>query len=175
VWNLLDENRITHSCNFWLLRGVVADQPAIVSGTFYSTRSIPKHGGTKPNPTKYGHDRCPTGKHSSADSTKQHYTFQELQAVTGLTFSALLIDCEGCIETLFAGNTVPLRQLLASVRTIILEADMPIGAADCEHHCVDYAKWVTMFAEIGLKVVHKEQDPVYPKIFHYVFQRFAAP
>ena len=48
---------------------------------------------------------------------------------------------------------------------------MPIGALDCTHDCVDYTQWIKDFAEAGLKVVFKQQDPVFTKIYHYVFKR----
>lgn len=102
---------------------------------------------------------------------KQHYSFEEIQSVTNVTFTALLIDCEGCIESMFAGNVQPMPVLLRNIRTIILEADMPIGAPDCTHNCVDYAKWIDLFESVGLKTVYKQQDPIYTRIYHYVFRR----
>lgn len=172
----MDENRREHNCNFWLLRGVIADQPAVISGTFYSTRASSAGRGTKPHRTSAlaPRDRCPQHKSSNRQGSvlpKQHYTFAEIQNVTSLQFSALLIDCEGCIETAFLGNAEPLSSLLKNVNTVILEADMPLGAADCQQDCVDYAKWVTAFSSAGLNQVQKTQDPVYTKIYHYVFQR----
>jgi hypothetical protein len=157
VWNLLDENRHTHRCAFWLLRGAVADRPMRVAGSTYSTRSTPLRKASD------------TDTHTSG---RQSYTFEQIQAVTKLSFSALLIDCEGCIESLFSGAPhVPLSQLLQGVQTIILEADMPTGAPDCAFYCVQYSTWIAKFDSVGLKLTHQEQDPVYRKIFHYVFQR----
>lgn len=174
VWNLLDENRVRHNCNFWLLRGVISDQPAEISGTFYSTRSVSKVpaiiGKRKENILP-----CPARQRTDNTgiilTSKRHYTFDEIQKFTNLTFTALLIDCEGCISSLFRGNTTALSVQLHNINTIILEADMPIGALDCTHDCVDYAQWVREFASAGLKVVYREQDPIYTKIYHYVFKR----
>lgn len=104
-------------------------------------------------------------------AARQHYTLEEIQRVTNITLSALLIDCEGCIESMFAGNSQTLSAVLSKINTIILEADMPVGAPDCEHNCVDYSKWVSLFESIGLKVVFKQQDPMYTRIYHYVFRR----
>lgn len=170
MWNLLDENRKTHRCSFWLLRGVVADKPASVSGMFYSTRATASNT-TRTQSSRMVPDRCQPSSAQLAVAPKRHYTFSEIQKATGQRFSALLIDCEGCIETLFAGNHMPLSELLREVRTIILEADMAVGAADCTHDCVDYSKWVETFKTAGLNFVRKTQDPVFPKIQHYVFQR----
>lgn len=121
-----------------------------------------------------GATRCPTSDESlrrPEQLSKEYYTFEELQTITRFQFSALLIDCEGCIETLFRGNTSSLGSMLRLVDVIILEADMPIGAADCTHDCVDYSKWISIFSSIGLHVKYKERDRIYPKIYHYVFQR----
>jgi hypothetical protein len=176
VWNLLDENRRSHKCNFWLLRGVVGDQPVDIAGTFYSTRTVGKSNLKRSSRlTKHpGATRCPTSDGSvrrSEQLSKEYYTYEELQTITKFQFSALLIDCEGCIETLFRGNTSSLGNMLRLVNVIILEADMPVGAADCTHDCVDYSKWIHTFSSIGLHVIHKEKDRIYPKIYHYVFLR----
>jgi FkbM family methyltransferase len=174
VWNLLDENAKAHNCHFWLLRGAVSDRPVTIDGTFYSTRSIAAPSKTHRARGWHGQDRCnDLDAHSRIplEPPKSSYTYEELQAVTKLRFTALLIDCEGCIESLFAGNSVSLDKLLQDVNTIILEADMPVGALDCTHDCVDYAVWIAKFAAMGLAMVETVQDPVYPKIFHYVFQR----
>ncbi|KAJ1424702.1 hypothetical protein B484DRAFT_398180 [Ochromonadaceae sp. CCMP2298] len=154
VWNLLDENRHTHRCSFWLLRGAVAEGPVRVTGSMYSTRSV--------------HSKASAD--TGGGSGRQSYTFERIQQVTNLSFTALLIDCEGCIESLFSG-CAPLPQLLQGVRTIMLEGDMPKGAPDCAYNCVDYSTWIAKFDSMGLKLTHSEQDPVYKKIFHYVFQR----
>ena len=94
-------------------------------------------------------------------------SLESIQSITNLTVTALLIDCEGCIETLFMGNQQSLEQLLRGVNTIILEADMPIGALDCS----DYASSIVKFKKLGLNVVYKQQDPIYKKIYHDVFRR----
>ena len=192
VWNLLDENRRRHRCNFWLLRGVVADQPAVAAsaagalgGGLYSTRTLPR----KESPG----DRLRLGHRS--------YGLQELQAATNISLTALLIDCEGCIQRLFRSprdaESAPgqhnnnlltdsvgvekkepsyptvdeVRRLLHGVHTIILEADMPRGAQDCHFDCVDYSKWEALFNEAGLQTVSRSPDPIYRAIIHYVFRR----
>lgn len=158
VWNLLDENLYRHHCDGWLLRGVVSDRPATTTlGFSYGTRSISI-------PLKSDKEILHLGKRS--------YTFLEIQQFTNITVSALLIDCEGCIQTIFRGNDQPLSQLLSAVRTIILEADMPIGSLECKDNCVDYAVWEKSFQSIGFSIAHKEIDPIFRSIVHYVFKRF---
>jgi hypothetical protein len=175
VWNLLDENRHTHNCHFWLLRGAVSDRPVNINGIFYSTRSVPINGSRGAKGWLGPQDLCTAEQKlpasSQPTSIKRSYTYEEIQEVAKLRFTALLIDCEGCITSLFAGNSAPLGELLRDVQTIILEADMPVGALDCTQDCVDYTVWIAKLKEIGLEVVDTVQDPVYPKIFHYVFQR----
>jgi hypothetical protein len=171
VWNLLDENRHTHNCHFLLLRGAVSDRPVTIDGTFYSTRSVAVKATRGAKGWQGPQDRCTTDQNLSAMSPKRSYTYEEIQEVTKLRFTALLIDCEGCIDSVFAGNVAPLGELLKDVKTIVLEADMPVGAQDCTHDCVDYAVWIAKLKAIELEVVETVQDPVYPKIFHYVFQR----
>ena len=186
MWNLLDENRKQHNCNFWLLRGVISDKPAGITGTLYSTRSKPQSHKENQNKKKLAYEmNCGSAVHTAHDSALdnnnntsvqvhspyRHYSLESIQAITNLKVTALLIDCEGCIETLFMGNQQPLEQLLRGVNTIILEADMPIGALDCLHDCVDYASWIVKFKLLGLNVVYKQQDPIFKKIYHYVFRR----
>lgn len=196
VWNLLDENRRTHNCDFWLLRGVISDRPAVAAaaeGVGYATRA----------------EDAPLVA-PSAFNSREHYTLRQIQQTLNMTFTALLIDCEGCIGALFrdeppahtasaavaaaapaaarggraAGGRAQavaeplpalpeLMALLREVRTVILEGDMAVGARDCAFNCVDYSLWERRLNAVGLRTVHKEQDPVYPAIFHFVFQRNA--
>eukprot|EP01033_Poteriospumella_lacustris_P007661 gene7661-5508_t len=167
VWDQLEENRASHKCSFWLLRGVIGTEPVIIEGSSYATRSVQGKGHLK-SPV---HTNC--GYHPDPRSTVMNtvYTFEQIQVVTQMTFSALLIDCEGCIDFMFRGNTRPLSEVLANVRTILLEGDMPIGAPDCTVNCVDYDKWVNEFVAIGFVVAEKNQDKKYPWIYHYAFVR----
>lgn len=167
VWDSLEENRASHKCSFWLLRGVVGTEPVIIQGDSYATRSV-QGKGTLHSPV---HSRC--GYHPDPRSTPMNtvYTFEQVQQVTQMTFSTLLIDCEGCIDFMFRGNSRPLAEVLANVRTILLEGDMPVGAPDCTTNCVDYDKWVKDFVAMGFVVAEKNQDKKYPWIYHYAFVR----
>ena len=160
VWNILDQNSIDHRCSFWLLRGTISDKPLldVTADSLYNTRSIASP--LLPSPL-------------SKSGSKRSYTMEEIQQVTNLSVSAVLIDCEGCIDSLFAGNSLPFGALLANISTIILEADMSTAALDCKSRCVDYNEWIDNFAAVGLSVVHKEQDSMYRQIWHYVFSRIS--
>jgi hypothetical protein len=141
-WHALTFNRHTHNCNFWLVQGVISDVPVTVATKGYATR-------TKRVLEPYNHTR----------SERESFTFEEIQTITGLQLTALMIDCEGCIETLFLGNgNKTLNELLQHVNTIILEGDMPIGAPDCSANCVNYSAWHERFELAGLKLVEKMQE-----------------
>lgn len=158
VWNLLVENSFSHFCNYWLVRGVISDRPSVVSSGLYATRTT---GATK----RIG------GETGNAKISKSFFTFNEIQELTNLRVSVLLIDCEGCINYLFNGNGVALKDLLIDVRLIILEGDMSIKSKDCRFECVDYDKWENTFNSVGFITARKIVDPVFPSIFHYVFHR----
>jgi hypothetical protein len=165
VWSSLLQNRHSHRCNFWLVKGNIADRHVDVIQNSYGTRSTPKNE-TSEEVVK----RTSQHGHSS-------FNFEDIQVITGVKLTALLIDCEGCIETLFNTNSVQdnsparLAPLLRHVKTILLEGDMPVGARDCTFNCVNYTTWEHNFNAIGLKTTVKEQDGRYPWIIHYVFQR----
>jgi hypothetical protein len=84
-----------------------------------------------------------------------------------------MIDCEGCVDTLFRGTGKPLLELLSNVDTIILEGDMPVGAPDCLFDCVDYLSWHMKFSDAGLTLVEEIQDDLYVWIKTYVYKRRA--
>ena len=154
VWESLSFNRHTHNCAGWTVRGVIADAPATTNNRSYGTRSIPVA--------------------QTAASRRRHrhsFTFEEIQIITGLTVSALMIDCEGCLEMLFRGSSKPLGQLLEHVNTIIMEGDMPIGAPDCEFACVNYTQWHEKFRDAGLQLVESIRDDQFLWIYTFVYRR----
>ena len=100
--------------------------------------------------------------------------FQEIQSITYLRFSVLLIDCEGCIEYIFSEQEkLHLNTTLANVRVILLEKDMPVGAPDCQVDCVDYAVWNQRFLDAGFAEVVNFQDRAFPFIYHTAYARNA--
>lgn len=153
VWHLLAHNQQQHRCSFWVMRGVVSNQGHSLSPHSYGTRT-----------QKTG----PRGANLS---------FREIQKAVGLRFNALLIDCEGCIDSLFleGDESQPsletIRESLKDVHTIILEADMSHLAPDCYKDCVHYEQWTERLQALGFEKVHQQADPRFWFIFHYVFQR----
>jgi hypothetical protein len=111
---------------------------------------------------------------SPATPSNKYLTYEEIQKETKLRFTALLIDCEGCINNLFRGyDTSPalLAKTLEAVEVIILEGDMAIRTPTCRNDCVDYSVWKENFHSMGFRIVRQQSDPEFPFIFHYVFQR----
>lgn len=159
VMKYLMLNRESHFCNFYL------NPFPIGNSTF-------KHAGKK---TGYANRVIPDTASSSSSSTISHYTYEEIQKVVGFTFTTLLIDCEGCIQYIFQGNSVPLRDLLSEVDTILIEGDMPMSTphmkSGCEFNCVNYDEWEKTFISMGFNLVAKERDARIKYIYHYVFKR----
>jgi hypothetical protein len=161
VWNLLNLNRIVHQCNFLLYRGVVASESMVLESASYDTRTIKKTRQSTVN----------------ANTSLEATPFHKLEDMLGWNFTALLIDCEGCIEPLFktyvANNQ--LAAVLKNVRVIVLEADMSDQSPSCFAACVDYKKWIDLLATIGFGVVHFEFDRQFADIIHYVLDRSGQP
>lgn len=153
VWPALELNRYTHKCGGWLVRGVISDRGVTtVEENGYATRAVAKDAGRGPN------------------LLKTSFTLNEIQNITGLHLTALIIDCEGCLPFLFQGAS-SIRDALANIRVILMEGDMPKGAPDCKHDCVDYIAWENKFADAGFTMIEKEQDKLFPWIYNYVFEK----
>lgn len=142
-------------CKFWIVRGAISDRPVKTVSNYYATRGI--------------------AVNEKAEDIDRHgrrsFTFEEIQIIAGFKISTLLIDCEGCIDSLFNGVNKTLSQILVNVQTILLEADMPINAHDCKENCVNYTQWETSLNAIGFRTVEKYQDKEYLHIYHMAFQR----
>ena len=130
----------------------------MVNEASYATRTLPKENKLKSvlNFTTVG-----------------HFTLHDIQKELNFQFTAMLIDCEGCINSLFGTNidTATLGKLLHNVRTIILEGDMSDRDGLCTSFCVNYGQWIEKFKALGFTVVEEEQDKKFPAIVHYVLQR----
>lgn len=170
VWNLLAFNRQIHTCNFWTYRGVISNQSAVVAPASYATRAVASKPSTATPPTTID-----TITPTSPTTPSNHFmTYEKIQQETKLQFTALLIDCEGCINHLFRGydsSPTLLATTLQSVEVIILEGDMAMRTPTCKQDCVDYAVWIEIFHSMGFRIIHQQSDPEFPFIFHYVFQR----
>jgi hypothetical protein len=174
VWFILAHNQQLHRCSFWTFRGAVSHTPVVVSSAEYATRAIS-------NPSA----SSPTNK---APVVVMNYF--ALQKAVNMSFTAILIDCEGCIEQLFAlppthrdsssvtneldiseAQAKHVRTMLETVKTIIIETDMKQQTPHCQHDCVNYHKWFALFSRLGYKQTHSARDVVYSFIDHVVFSR----
>jgi hypothetical protein len=164
VWYLLALNRLTHHCSFWIYRGIISQYAMSIAHGSYDTRTIPVTNKNKPD--------------SSFSSTALNsMTIHQIQKELNLTFSVLLIDCEGCIQSLFehahdeTNSFLKWKQEMSHVKTIILEGDMSFRSPFCFSNCIDYKPWIVKFLAIGFHLVSQVADPEFADIVHYVLQR----
>jgi hypothetical protein len=156
VWSSLEFNRHVHLCSFWLVRGVIADRAASTTQNGYASRGIPNQNDD--------HDKL----------VRSHYTLGEIQNITGLRLTVLVVDCEGCLPFLFPADKGDdgVRTALAHVRVILMEGDMPIApGTDCSHDCVDYKEWEDRLQRVGFTMAEKSVDSQFPWINNYIFVR----
>jgi FkbM family methyltransferase len=152
VWGSLLRNRASHYCNFWLLRGVISD----------SAYTIKKSSDAETWATRVSF----TGKEDSTASERKSLTFAEVMDLTGVVPTVLIIDCEGCLNSIFRG--ADLSAVLAPVRVVIMEADNPGGMSD-----KSYEAWETTFAEHGFSMKEKSVDKMWGHdgVLNYVFSK----
>lgn len=183
VWESLEINIDAHNCSMYIVKFPIGDSDIEMKLDSYGTRGIP----------------LPPSPKSTIDSfeskNKRHFSYNEIQDIVGFKFTALLIDCEGCIRYLFGkesikGQRKSLQYMLRYVDTIILEGDMgknnkklvqeslnyesnklKSGKSRVCHECVDYDKWEKIFVMLGFRVQVKIQDKLFKDIYHYVFKR----
>ena len=169
VWSSLVQNRHDHNCDFWLLRGVVADrEPHIVTAQSYGTRTF------------FDDDDISTSLSLSkvkdtSSSPRAAFSLADVQSLTKLQLTALVIDCEGCIDSMLPSDLAELCQALVHVRTIVLEGDMPMReiapGSDCERACTNYTAWEERFNKLGFSTTVAEVDDMFPWIINYAFGR----
>lgn len=166
VWNDLLINRQMHNCKFWLLRGSIGNTEVVVSGTNYASRALPvpiasKSVKNQQQLNAINKNNITTNSLQQESRNRPYFGFQEIQEITNIKATVLLIDCEGCISEIFKakGSDVvdfkTLGNLLINVKTIILEGDMKVGTKECGSRCVDYSIWERKFKSIGFKIDYK--------------------
>jgi FkbM family methyltransferase len=132
--DLLLHNRETHHCNFYVLKGLVGDQPLrFQPGGYGSRTSMQAEGPLVPN-----------------------VPFAELEAFVGFQFDTLLLDCEGCIQ-----DVLPLEEhqpMLQNIALILMEEDM----ADHLRHADQYKHWHMVFVKAGFRRIWHAHDTANP-------------
>ena len=124
-------NRDANHCNVHVFSGSVSAQRMFL------------------NPHDYGShtSKVPSELYRSAAFEVPNVSYRQLEAAIGARFNAVLIDCEGCIETL------PL-PLLEQVDLILIEED--------GFRQVNYQKWHKWFKSQGFTRVWYARDSVFP-------------
>jgi FkbM family methyltransferase len=138
VWDFLEENLNSHSCNARMLRGAVSSTDLHVAAKLnkkrgYSNRPVEKGGKVVPG-----------------------FRFHEVQEALGKKVDTLLIDCEGCAQFMMDQISDPIKS--GQIKLIIIEGDMPVGAKDCKKNCMDYEKFFGFLTENGFEMVDKFND-----------------
>lgn len=172
AWKAFEENRDSHQCSMWLLKGAIGTNPYLVQPMGdNNARALPVISSTTPASLR-GSVATITPQ-VEEEKGRDFFTFRDVQVITGLTFTALHFDCEGCIDVFFksTNNQYGLDRLLQNIRLITIDATMSIGAPDCQEKCVDYNLWTMRFQDLGYSMEVKLADPDYPWKFHYVFVR----
>ena len=119
VWSTLESNKEKNNCSFHILKGCISKIPR--SLTNFSVY--------------YGYG---TSSYKDSTSTVPYYTLDQVKQLFGIqTFTALVADCEGCLEDFLTENLC----LLDSLRILIFEKDYP-------EHC-NYTKITELLGEKG--------------------------
>lgn len=151
VWSALDQNLQSHDCQATVLKGVVGTQERhIVTPSGYGTRT------------------------ALAQLTVPSTSFVTLEAQLGQPFDAMLIDCEGCVETFLAENPTA----LDNIKVIMLEGDMGVYsghmAPDCGDRCVKYDELInSLITSHGFELMEANTDSTSccPWIHHFALQK----
>jgi FkbM family methyltransferase len=103
VWYVLEKNRDINQCSFHILKGCISKKPRSLTNLSvfygYGTRCIQDNQSTVP---------C--------------YTLDQVKEMFGIdTFTALVADCEGCLEDFLFENP----SLLDTLRLFLFEKDYP--------------------------------------------------
>lgn len=126
VWYILEENQINHHCSFWQYRGVVTDQVVFVNPASYATRTstsmnsslFSSRSSSNRTATRRSHNARSAELPAVASMTDtmprliDNLSLEALQQQVGFRFTVLLIDCEGCINSLFQNDGIRLKDSL---------------------------------------------------------------
>jgi len=101
VWAIHEFNKLTHNCASWSVFGVLGkeDVKVLADSEFYNTRT--------------------SGDKDAEGVMVRHYTWDNVERVTGLKVDTVIMDCEGCWVDIVRENLDKFR----NVNTVILEND----------------------------------------------------
>jgi len=98
VWETLEKNKKNIESQYKIVKGVISNKKMSFQKNGYATSQVADEASTVP-----------------------HYTFNQIREMVDMPFTALVADCEGCIEHFLNENT----EILKTLRIILLEEDMP--------------------------------------------------
>lgn len=99
VWKALEKNKKINNCQFKIVKGFISAQKLGLNGTGYATTNF---------------------RDESSDIPI--YSLADIQRTYNIAkFTALIVDCEGCMETFLNENEIILKDL----RLVMFEADEP--------------------------------------------------
>lgn len=156
VWDILAANQRSHSCSFWTWRGVISSREAFITPASYATRAM---------------NKVSFRSNNQMVVRAQNVSLEALQVAVNITFTVLLFDCEGCIDSVISTSLPVLTRQLSHVRAILIETDMRIGSPSCRQSCVDYAAWFRLFEQLGFQRIFIRNDPQFNDIDHVVYSR----
>ena len=98
VWEALERNKKNSKSDFHIVKGLISNKKLSLQKDGYGTRQI-----------------------LDESSNLPIFTFNQIQLMVDKPFTALVVDCEGCIEQFLNENT----EILQTLRIILLEEDFP--------------------------------------------------
>lgn len=154
VFEDLEHNRRRHHCNFLIVRAAVSRQNlygfsrtdeygnrALRCDSNTTTRQGCTYSGARKVESYYAERR----RRGSARKIPT-VSFEDVERQLGRPIDTLLIDCEGCIESLLEGQL----HILRGIRLILMEEDM--------YAFVDYNKWHRVFQRQGFQRIWQIHD-----------------
>jgi FkbM family methyltransferase len=138
----LRRNLRAHRCNAGVFRGTV--------GRTTQTLVEGRRGGRNASYERQTQPAALDAKHAL-----DRLTPRELATLSGLgEFDTLVIDCEGCIEDLLAGDAGPaILSLFPRLEVLLVEADAP--------RRVSYSQWHVHLEDAGFRRVWRLEDSLY--------------
>jgi hypothetical protein len=118
VWGALEKNKQNSNSKFHIIKGLLSNKKFSLEKGGVKTRQV-----------------------EDKDSTMPHFSFDEVKKLVNKPFTALVADCEGCVEHFLTENI----EILDNLRIVLLEEDEP-------DKC-DYSVVKQLFNQYSLKEV----------------------
>jgi len=96
VWDALEKNRVSHTCNFQTVRGLIGKHAAKIVENGYGTLATPAAIFTSLDPFSWAEQNAKTAQREGT-SMAQVFTLDAVQQKYNLKFDTANFDCEGCL------------------------------------------------------------------------------